>query len=252
MNNTQDFKVNGQYFIDLSPYVDLTDLRNNYASLIKGLVKSKADIQPVELGRQDALLDPSHKEPVLFIRREFSKTEEYRELVEEGFTPRQIYDYVLHRFDVKSLGDKLLLRTYEDYVAGFRNKHLESLNVDQPCYQHFPVLKDWISKCGIFSEVGRIILFVSEKGVYTPTHCDYQNLKSRKDQFVWINLFNKKKFYVLDSNFEKNYLTGEINTFDNASWHGSDPADHSCFSIRIDGLFSEEFLQRTGVKTHYA
>jgi len=249
--NTQDYKVNGKYFIDLTEFVDLSLLKENYDSLLRGLVKSRKYQQPVELGRQDALLDPEHKEPILYIRRVFSKTEEYQKLVEDGFTPREIFDYVLFKFDVKTLGEKILLRTYDDYVAGFRNKHLESINRDQPCYNNFPILKEWISKSNIFSEVGRIIIFVSDKGVCTPTHCDYQNLKSRKDQFVWINLFGKKRFYVMDSNFEKNYLTGEINTFDNASWHGSEPAQHSCFSIRIDGLFSEEFLQKTGLKDHY-
>lgn len=251
MNNTQDFKINDRYFIDLSAHVDLSALRDNYDKLIKGIVKSKNSIVPVELGRQDALLDENHIEPVLFIRRVFSKTQEYRDLLDEGFTKRQIYDYVLYKFNVKSLGEKLLLRSYDDYVAGFRNKHLAKLNTDQLCYEHFPGLRDWINKSNIFSEVGRIIIFVSEKGNYTPTHCDYQNLKSRKDQFVWINLFSKKKFFVLDSNFEKQFLTGEINTFDNASWHGSEPADYSCFSIRIDGIFSEEFLNNTGLKQHY-
>lgn len=251
MNNTQDFKINNKYSIDLTEYVDLSGLRNNYDNLIKGLVKSKEYVVPVELGRQDALLDPAHIEPVLFIRRVFSKTPEYQQLINEGFSKRQIYDYVLYKFDVKSLGEKLLLRSYDDYVAGFRNKHLSELNSDQPCYDYFPDLKRWIESSNIFSEVGRIIIFVTEKGMYTPIHCDYQNLKSRKDQFIWINLFGKKKFYVLDSKFEKNYLTGEINTFDNASWHGSEPSDYSCFSIRIDGLFNEEFLNKTGLKDHY-
>jgi hypothetical protein len=88
-------------------------------------------------------------------------------------------------------------------------------------------------------------------GSYTPTHCDYANLHSLKDQFIWINLFEKKQFFVLDHEYNKQYLPGEINTFDNATWHGSDPAKYSCFTIRIDGLFSDKFLTSTGLTNHY-
>lgn len=251
MNNTQDYTINGKYSIDLSDIVDLTELKDNYAGIVQGLVKSLDYLVPVELGRQEAIYDPTHIEPVLFIKQVFSKTQEYTDLINAGFTRRQIYDYVLFKFDVKSLGEKILLRSYENYVAGFRNKHLADLNVDQPCYSNFPVLKQWLEKSGIFSEIGRVIIFVSNKGVFTPTHSDYQNMKSRKDQFIWINLFGKKQFFVLDSNFEKQFLTGEINTFDNASWHGSEPAEHSCFSIRVDGVFSEKFLDQSGLRSHY-
>jgi hypothetical protein len=251
MNNTQDFKIGNKYSVDLTEYVDLSLLKDNYNELIRGIVRSKNAIVPVELGRQDALFDEKHIEPVLYIRRVFSKTDEYKALVDDGFTRRQIYDYVLFKYDVMTLGENLLLRSYDDYVAGFRNKHLSSLNSDLPSYEHFPVLKQWIKESGIFSEVGRVIFFVSNKGVYTPIHADYQNLKSRKDQFVWINLFSRKKFFVLDSNLEKQYVTGEINTFDNAAWHGSEPADYSCFSIRVDGLFTDKFLDDTGLKDHF-
>lgn len=251
MINNQDYKINNQYFIDLGEYIDISDLKTNYNELVKGLVKSKEWIIPVELGRKNAIFDKGHIEPTLYIQQVFSKTAEYQQLVKEGLSKQQIYDYVLFKFDVMSLGEKLLLRSYSDYVSGFGNKHLSLVNTDQPCYEYFAVLKNWIKKSNIFSEVGRIIIFVTHKGGFTPTHCDYQNLKSKKDQFVWINLFNKKKFYVLNKNFEKEYITGEINTFDNATWHGSDPATHSCFSIRIDGLFSEEFLNKTNLKDHY-
>ena len=56
---------------------------------------------------------------------------------------------------------------------------------------------------------------------------------------------------MLGDDWKKQYLNGEINTFDNATWHGSDPAKYSCFTIRIDGLFSDDFLTKTGLDKHY-
>ena len=251
MNNTQIYKINNQYSINLDQYFDLDGLKNIYAELVAGLVLSKEHYEPIEIGDQRAIFSKEHIEPKLYIRDIFSKTDEYQKLIEQGFTPIQIYDYVRFKFDVKTLGTKLLLRTYPNYSKAFGAKHYARLNRDQPAYQYFPKFKQWIEESGAFKEVGRILFFVNELGSYTPTHCDYANLNSLKDQFIWINLFEKKKFFVLDEEFNKRYITGEINTFDNATWHGSEPAKHSCFTIRIDGLFSEKFLTNTGLTNHY-
>ena len=250
--NTQIYKINNQYSITLDQYFNLDGLKDIHSELVTGLVLSKEYHEPIEIGDQRAIFNKEHVEPKLYIKDVFSKTEEYRALVDQGFTPIQIYDYVKFKFNVKTLGTKLLLRTYPNYSRAFGVKHLARLNKDQPAYIHFPKFKKWIEDCGAFKEVGRILFFVNELGSYTPTHCDYANLTSLKDQFIWINLFEKKTFFVLDENFNKKYVSGEINTFDNAMWHGSEPAKHSCFSIRIDGLFSDEFLIKTGLDKHYA
>ena len=249
--NSQIYKINNQYSVNFDQYFDLAGLKDIYSELVTGLVLSKEYFEPIEIGDQTAIFHKDHIEPKLYIRNVFSKTEEYKALVEQGLTPIQIYDYVRFKFDVKTLGTKLLLRTYPNYSKAFGVKHLSRLNRDQPAYKYFPKFREWINNCDAFKEVGRILFFVNEIGSYTPTHCDYANLNSLKDQFIWINLFEKKQFFVLDQEYNKNYLSGEINTFDNATWHGSDPAKYSCFTIRIDGLFSDEFLNKTGLTSHY-
>lgn len=249
--NNQTFKINGQYSICLDEYFDIDKLHDIFPDIVKGLIQSKQYFEPIEIGNQRAIFNKEHIEPKLYIRDVFSQTEEYASLVAAGFTERQIYEYVLFRSPVKTLGTKLLLRTYPNYSKAFGAKHLARLNKDQPAYEHFPKLKEWIENCGAFKSVGRILFFINELGSYTPTHCDYANLTSLKDQFIWINLYQKKSFFVLDEEWKKQYLKGEINTFDNATWHGSEPATHSCFTMRIDGLFSDEFLIKTGLSNHY-
>ncbi len=249
--NTQVFKIKNQYSICLDDFFDLDSLHNMFPELVKGLIQSKEFYEPIEIGNQRAILNKEHIEPKIYIRDVFSSTEEYAKLKEAGFNDIQIYDYVRFACPVKTLGTKLLLRTYPNYSKAFGAKHLERLNRDQPAYNNFPRLRKWIEDSKAFKEIGRILFFINEMGSYTPVHCDYANLESLKDQFIWINLYQKKQFFVLDDQWNKQYLAGEINTFDNASWHGSDPAKYSCFTIRIDGLFSEEFLQKTGLEKHY-
>lgn len=249
--NNQIYKINNQYSISLDEFFDLDDLKKSYNEIVRGVVLSKEYFEPVEIGKQDAIFEKDRIAPTLFIANNFQFTEEYKSLVKLGFSKEQIYDYVNFKFNVKNLGTKLLLRTYSNYSQAFNSKHIAKLNKDQPAYKNFSKLKTWIKKSGAFKEVGRILLFINELGTTTPIHCDYSNLKSLKDQFIWINLFEKKQFFVLDENFNKQYLKGEINIFDNANWHGSDPAIYNCFTIRIDGLFSDEFLQRTNLHEHF-
>ena len=249
--NTQIHKINDQYSVNLDQYFNLNELRDLYSELVTGLVLSKEYFEPIEIGNQNSILNKEHIAPKLYIRDVFSKTEECANLVTLGFTEQQIHEYVLFRSPAKTLGTKLLLRTYPDYNKSFSDKHIASLNKDQPAYENFSKLKEWIENCGAFQSVGRILFFINDLGSYTPTHCDYANLTSLKDQFIWINLFQKKSFFVLDENWKKQYLLGDINTFDNANWHGSDPAKYNCFTIRIDGCFSEEFLQKSGLYEHF-
>lgn len=249
--NNQTFKINDQYSVCLDQYFDIEKLHEIFPDIVKGLIQSKEYFEPIEIGNQQAIFNKEHIAPKLYIRNVFSQTEEYTSLVESGFTEQQIYDYVLFRSPVKTLGTKLLLRTYPNYNKSFGNKHLAELNEDQPAYAYFPKLREWIENCGAFKSVGRILFFINEIGSYTPTHCDYSNLTSLRDQFIWINLFQKKSFFVLEEDWKKHYLKGEINTFDNANWHGSEPAKHSCFTIRIDGCFSAEFLQKSGLYEHF-
>lgn len=238
--------------MNLDELIDPTYFEDHYPELCKGMILSKQYVEPIEIGNQRAIRDPEHIEPVLYVKNVFSKTDEYLELVESGFTPRDIHEYVKLRFPVMHLGYKLLLRTYSDYSAKFGLKHLASANEDTPAMANFPCIQQWIKSQTVFSEVGRILFFVNEKDTHTPIHCDYADLRSRKDQFIWINPFEKKRFFVLDTQGEKHYFAGRINTFDNATWHGSEPAKHSCFTIRIDGLFSEDFLTRANLTNHYA
>lgn len=249
--NNQNFKINGQYSICLDEYFDVDGLHSIFPELIQGIVKSKDYYEPIDIGNQQAIFNKEHAAPTIYIREIFSKTEEFQILKDSGLTDSEIYEYVKFKFPVKSLGTKLLLRSYPDYSKAFGSKHMSSLNVDLPAYNFFPKLKQWIASSNAFKEIGRILFFINELGSYTPTHCDYSNLKSLKDQFIWINLYSKKNFFVLTDQWEKHYLTGEINIFDNASWHGSDPAKFSCFTIRIDGIFNDAFLKETNLYEHF-
>ena len=81
MNNTQIYKINNQYSINLDQYFDLDGLKNIYAELVAGLVLSKEHYEPIEIGDQREIFSKEHIEPKLYIRYIFSKTDEYQKLI---------------------------------------------------------------------------------------------------------------------------------------------------------------------------
>jgi hypothetical protein len=249
MKKPKPLTIQGNYSINLDEFFDIESLDNIFYDIVEGVVLSKEYFEPVVIGSKYAQYDESINEVTIHMKEELE--EEIEKLKAKGLTESQIYDYVKYGYPTVSFGNKLLLRTYNNYHAGFGVKHLERLNHDTPAYANFESLRTWLNNCGAFSEIGRILLFITERHCLTEVHCDYADGKTRKDQFLWINPRKKKKFFVLDETLNKKYLTGVINTFDNASWHGSEPAETACFSIRVDGKFSDSFLNRTGLGDHF-
>lgn len=247
----KNFKINDRWFIDLDEHIDVSRFNALQSELAAGIALSMQHSEPVIIGSLDAQFDPSLVEVDLFIRQNPNHPEIVR-LKEQGATQQQLYDFVKFSQRTLPLGRKILLRTYKNYHAGFALKHLARINQDTPAYANFPGLRKFLEDSEIFSEIGRIIIFLTERGAEAEIHCDYADGKSRRDQYVWFNPNKAKKFFVLNENFKKQYLTGVANVFDSATWHGGDPAPHATFTIRVDGVFSSAFATKAGIKEHFS
>lgn len=246
------FKIKDQWTVNLDEHFDLTTLDNIHHSLVKSIVQAEKYWEPVIIGSKYALYNQTVPEVTVYQNGEMKESGILEQLKEEGLTDREIYEYTKFSYPTIGLGKKLLLRTYKNYVGMFAAKHIEAMNHDTDAYALFPELRQWIADTNVFSEIGRVMLFLTERRTCTEIHCDYADLQSRKDQFILIIPKKIKKMFVLDESFEKQYTTGVINTFDNGTWHGSDIVDTSTFSIRVDGKFTPEFLKKTGLEEHYA
>jgi hypothetical protein len=246
------FKIKGQWTVNFDEYLDVAGLENIHHDLIKSVVKAEKYWEPVIIGSKYALYNQTVPEVTVYQQGAMKESGMIDQLKNEGLNDREIYEYTKFAYPTIGLGKKLLLRTYKNYVGMFAAKHIAAMNHDTEAYELFPELRKWIEDSGAFSEIGRVMLFITERRTCTEVHCDYADLQSRKDQFLLIIPKKIKKMFVLDENFEKQYTNGVINTFDNGTWHGSDIVDTSTFSIRVDGKFSPEFLQKTGLEEHYA
>ena len=139
------------------------------------------------------------------------------------------------------------------YPLNWNTKHINSevVGIDVKYIQHWQCFFDWLANQNIFDEYGRVVVFLNEPGVSTPIHQDSADA-TRRDQFIWISLGNRKKMFVLDTEKNiKHYLTSPIGFFDATNYHGADPSDLANWSLRVDGVFSDSFLAKTGLIEHF-
>ena len=93
-----------------------------------------------------------------------------------------------------------------------------------------------------FASTARMIIIYDSEGNCVPAHRDHVESEVC-NEFIWMRTNFDKSFYVLnpDTN-EKLKVNSHTAWFDTVNqYHGADRSDGLTFSIRVDGLFSDEF-----------
>lgn len=105
----------------------------------------------------------------------------------------------------------------------------------------FTALMDFIRTLP-FRATGRMIIIYDDGGKEVPPHRDHLNTEICND-FIWLRTNLNKPFYVLNHETgEKLYVESYSAWFDSVNqFHGSDATVGLSFSIRVDGIFTEQF-----------
>ena len=105
----------------------------------------------------------------------------------------------------------------------------------------FSLLMDFI-KTLPFKSTGRMLIMYDDAPREVPAHRDHIETELCHE-FLWFRTNLKKPFYMLNHQTgEKKYVTSHSAWFDSVNqFHGSDPYDGLSFSIRVDGMFTDEF-----------
>lgn len=134
----------------------------------------------------------------------------------------------------------------DDYCHVRIGEDYERKHFPEVCYWHqnaslFPRLIEFVHSLP-FVHVGRILLFPGKSN----PHRDFRARVAWREQFIWAQMGNKR-FWVQPDGGERQYITSTFATFDGDCLHGAiDPEDGS-YSMRVDGVFTEEFKQRAGL-----
>lgn len=113
-----------------------------------------------------------------------------------------------------------------------------------PAAEEFAPLIEFIRKLP-FAATGRILIIYDNGGNAVPAHRDHVDTQ-RCNEFIWMRTNFNKQFYMLNPDSgEQLYVESHSAWFDSVNqYHGADAATGLSFSIRVDGLFSDELRRR--------
>ena len=145
---------------------------------------------------------------------------------------------VAERCTAPKVGQYIPVRMVEDYRA----KHRPTACEWHPNARLFPGLVKFVEDRLPFLQWGRLLIMPSPSEL----HIDYSEPSRASDSFVWAQV-GDKRLYILDGTTkQKHYVTARFGWFDGSDLHGSDAPAPGAYSIRADGIFTEEFKRRLG------
>lgn len=163
-------------------------------------------------------------------------------IVQQLKTTNSLGNWCMFEHNVEVGGLTINLRP----TVNMQNKHLSAHCRPLPEDQHFQVFYQWLDAQQIFEQYGVVRIFINLQNTYTMLHKDHGGTDAATGaEFIWLGLSPHKNLYIYDVESEnKVYASGVANWFESNNWHGSDPAKQACYSIRVDGIFSDHFKQR--------
>jgi len=113
-----------------------------------------------------------------------------------------------------------------------------------PAAEEFSELMDFIGTLP-FKATGRMLIMYDEAGRAVTAHRDHDQAATCHE-FVWFRTNLDKPFYMLNHRTgERRYVESYSAWFDSVNqFHGSDARAGLSFSIRVDGVFTDEFRRR--------
>jgi hypothetical protein len=235
-----------QPWFDLEPFLDINSLAARKHDIACALAATYHMRATGTVGQQRLLYDQSFVE--LTERQSRLRAQNDPQFMDAArrLQPNQMAIWMKYQHDVVQLNEAIRLRVTTN--GDYRIKHLAMACVDTPAMQHWQFLKDWVNAQRVFSEYGRMVVFVNEPGSVTITHRDYPPGMVQQDEFIWLAIDGRKRFWMMDEDGTQHPITSRAAFFSSADLHGSDPNIYPSYSIRIDGVFSEEFLARTALQ----
>jgi hypothetical protein len=113
-----------------------------------------------------------------------------------------------------------------------------------PDASEFAPLMDFIATLP-FAATGRMLIMYDVSGRAVSAHKDHDSAELCHE-FIWFRTNLSKPFYMLNpQTSERAYVAGHAAWFDTVNqFHGADASRELSFSIRVDGIFNDEFRSK--------
>jgi len=253
--------INGQPYINLDSYIDIEGFKSLHYKICKGIVLSeyKKEGNIVKMGGWANQYRPTFK-PICFALDDYYALPEDHEIRQIG---REIGE--LKNRDKFVLFLKLAMEAYDPYQfiflktedGGWESRFEEKAWT--PDARHFLELRAWLETLvgTVFTHLGRVIIFKAEHDCVMPMHRDLihpdeTDYFDHSHEFLHLRTSLDKPFYIWDSEEDAKFLVDSHATFFNdQDWHAGGRTNKQTYSVRVDGVFTEDFRKKTGLKGIY-
>lgn len=238
-------KLFGQLYYNLDNLIDISSLITLRPKISAFVANNIRHIKPVYYESR-ACYNPNNKLGILELENIFNlnPNSEYFDTITQCIEKNTFDFYTLfENQQVIEGGFNLKLRdpismTNKAYFASCKQTEFDN---------EFTFFYNWLDSQNIFSDYGRVNFFINYQNTKTEIHKDieYSSNWEQQDQFILINLFDAKRIFLLDENTnQKTFMNGKCIWFVGANYHGTELAEHTTYSLRVDGTFSKSFLNK--------
>lgn len=232
--------IHGKPYISLDSYLDVDRLASLHTDIAAGIARSAPRIGVVGPGLQEG----QGKDIIAYTRYLYNTlpvSDPARKHIDLTGDPDLAWKFVYWAYGGRNVGWTIYLQIPDTYAT----KHHKSACRRSQNADYFPSLSRYVETLP-FVEYGRIIIFLTEARAAGAIHSDVPpGIEQEPDEFIWMRTRTNKNFFILDSDTQqKHYITGHTAWFDTANYHGTDPGEDASFSIRVDGVFTDDFRAR--------
>lgn len=233
--------VNGQIYIDLEPYLDLSKLDELTSETTYYLAKHrKFDVvtfSPIqEIPGEYMHIGQDHGADVLnpkFTRAMGTDLDlSSRKIYNSFWVPHLPFEEVVR---LRGLHQPATSRSIETYDGSFETHHAEKMPKTMEFIYSLPL-----------KEFGWTTIYHTTPDQEVPAHRDYREDIGHDLQFIFLNPL-LKPFYIMDDFGKHHMVNSRAAIFNLHDFHGMERNYKSCFSIRVNGLWSDEFKEKTGL-----
>ena len=237
---------NSQLFIDLEKHIDLTEWDNLKPEICRGIATAKDlawDGIHFTYGVIRPLAQGITVNPLWHVVKTWKELPEDNPLKLAGrdLNHNQLTEYLKYSFGA-----------YDFYCV---YPVVGEENVLGECSKHFPGLVKWIQSLvdsGIFESLYQVNLITVDSGGIPWEHSDPATLEtssSTLSEFIHIKTDCDRPFYIIDPDTnERVFMNTRAAWWNETVWHGGLPIQRPTYTLRINGIFTDEFRTKIGAK----
>jgi hypothetical protein len=141
-------------------------------------------------------------------------------------------------------GSRMIYLAYSEKPDSYFDLDRTELWHPTEAAKEFAALMDFIHTLP-FESTGRTLIMYDNVPREVPAHRDHVETDILHE-FIWFRTNLRKPFYMLNHQTgEKKYVESYSAWFDSVNqFHGSDPFEGLAISVRVDGVFTEEFRKK--------